>query len=189
MAYTNAWDETKPLGTAAADTLESIIQQLKLDLHERLNTLVVDWTTDPVVPIDRKRTGLKLLIAGAATLPLQDDDDISRPDGYFQSDNSTQNGAQLPLPVRSDWKITKVEVLFDLSTDTSVTIGLQETTLDASATTTQLGTVVVSAAGIGLKTPFTGNATVGDNYFWLKFTGSDAGRYKVYAVRITYDEV
>jgi len=37
MAATNPWDETKPLGTEAANTLDTIIQTLKLDLRERLN--------------------------------------------------------------------------------------------------------------------------------------------------------
>lgn len=36
MAFTNAWDETAPLGTALRNTLDTIIQQVKLDVRERL---------------------------------------------------------------------------------------------------------------------------------------------------------
>lgn len=36
MAFTRTWDETAPLGTAAANTLETIIQQLKTDVKERI---------------------------------------------------------------------------------------------------------------------------------------------------------
>lgn len=37
MAYTNAWDETSPLGSALVSTVDDIIRQLKLDLRERLS--------------------------------------------------------------------------------------------------------------------------------------------------------
>lgn len=192
MAYTNTWDETAPLGTADADTIDDIIRQLKVDIRERMNTLLDatgQWDDDPVVLAGQKRTGLKLLIPGTAAQPISDDDDISRADGYFQSDNSATNTSQLPLPLRSDWKITKVEVLFDLSTDTSVTIALKKTTFTDAATTSEVDSVTVSATGINVQTVFSGAETVSDNYLWLKFTGSDAGRYKVYAVQVTYDEV
>lgn len=36
MPYTNEWDETSPAGSAAANTLDTIIQELKRDLRERL---------------------------------------------------------------------------------------------------------------------------------------------------------
>ena len=35
-AFTRAWDETAPLGTALLSTLDTIIQQLKADLRERV---------------------------------------------------------------------------------------------------------------------------------------------------------
>lgn len=54
MAYTRAWDETAPLGSAAASSIDTIFQQLKTDLRERLNEVVVDFTADPVVPKEGK---------------------------------------------------------------------------------------------------------------------------------------
>lgn len=51
MAYTNVWSNVIPAGTAAANTLDSVTQQLRLDINERMDVLVEDWTTDPVVPI------------------------------------------------------------------------------------------------------------------------------------------
>lgn len=38
MPWTNAWDETQPLGSAFASTIDDIVRQLKLDLRERLNS-------------------------------------------------------------------------------------------------------------------------------------------------------
>ena len=37
MAATRAWDETQPPGSAFANTLDTIIQNLKIDVRERLN--------------------------------------------------------------------------------------------------------------------------------------------------------
>lgn len=36
MAFTRTWDETSPLGTAAANTLETIVQNVKTDVRERV---------------------------------------------------------------------------------------------------------------------------------------------------------
>lgn len=189
MAYTNTWSDTIPLGSADADTIDDAIQQLRKDIHDRMDDIVEDWTADPVVPTQQKRTGLELILSGYLVQPEEDDDDVSYPDKYFQSDNSATNTSRMPLPVRNDWKITKVEVLFDLSTDTSVTIGLHKTAFTASAGDTTVDSATVSASGIGIVEVFSGSETVSDSYYWLKFVGSDAGRYRVYAVKITYDEV
>src|SRR5437660_2448837 len=51
MAYTRIWDETKPVGaTTQASDIDLVFQQLKQDIRERMNALVADWTTDPIVP-------------------------------------------------------------------------------------------------------------------------------------------
>lgn len=40
MAFTRTWSETAPLGTAAANTLETIIQQFKTDVRERVPAIL-----------------------------------------------------------------------------------------------------------------------------------------------------
>lgn len=40
MAYTNSWDESLPLGSAAANTVDDVLRQEKLDLRERINSLM-----------------------------------------------------------------------------------------------------------------------------------------------------
>lgn len=50
MAYSDAWDEGVPLGTAAANTLDTIIQNLKRSMRERLEDSFPDWTDDAVDP-------------------------------------------------------------------------------------------------------------------------------------------
>lgn len=51
MPYTNSWDDDVPAGTVAANLIDDHIRRLRLDLHERMDELVEDWTTDPVVPL------------------------------------------------------------------------------------------------------------------------------------------
>jgi hypothetical protein len=49
MPYTNPWSDSDPPGSQAANTADDEFRQLRLDLHERMNDLVEDWTDDPVV--------------------------------------------------------------------------------------------------------------------------------------------
>lgn len=51
MAYTNAWNESLPSGTAPGSRalVDDYLRQMKLDIRERMNEIVVDWTADPVV--------------------------------------------------------------------------------------------------------------------------------------------
>lgn len=46
MAYTRSWDESLPDGSEDANTIETIIQNLKVDIRERMNDLVDDWPND-----------------------------------------------------------------------------------------------------------------------------------------------
>lgn len=49
MAFTNAWSTVIPAGSAAANTADDQIRQLRLDIQERMNEVVGDWTLDPVI--------------------------------------------------------------------------------------------------------------------------------------------
>lgn len=50
MAYTNSWDEAQPAGSAAANTLDTIIQNVKKDVRERIEDAFPDWANDAVDP-------------------------------------------------------------------------------------------------------------------------------------------
>jgi len=51
MAYSRPFDPTTPLGNVLeADDIDLEFRQEKIDLKERMNELVVDYTTDPIVP-------------------------------------------------------------------------------------------------------------------------------------------
>ncbi len=50
MAYTNAWSNIVPAGSDALNTADDQIRRLRLDVQERMDDVVADWTADPVVP-------------------------------------------------------------------------------------------------------------------------------------------
>ncbi len=193
MAYSNAWDESAPLGTAAANTLDTIIQQLKLDIRERMNTILDStgqWADDPIVLNRPLRTGVEMVLAPYDAVGIGDEADVSWIDDYTQSDDDTTNTMRMTVPVTTGMKITKVEVVVDKNTETDVDLMFIKTTFSASPSATTVASVNRSATGIAVVEVFSGTETVdGDSYYWMKFVGNDAGRYRIYAVRITYDEV
>lgn len=49
MSYTTIWNESAPTGSSTlASDLDTVVQNLKRDIRERMNTLVTDWNADPI---------------------------------------------------------------------------------------------------------------------------------------------
>lgn len=59
MTYTNPWVDNAVSGTQLATAGPADFNQIRLDVHQRMNDIVQDWTADPVV--------LKANISGAVT--------------------------------------------------------------------------------------------------------------------------
>ena len=92
MAYTNSgWPTNIPAGSDNLNTADDQLRRLRLDLKERLNDIVDDFTTDPVVP--------KKLA-------------ISRIDGTPQVAKAW-TGASFALPSGADTVIDLVQETFD----------------------------------------------------------------------------
>lgn len=49
MAYTNTWSNTSPTGSTPAKQIDNEFQKFRLDVQERMDSIVTDWTADPVV--------------------------------------------------------------------------------------------------------------------------------------------
>jgi hypothetical protein len=49
MAFTNPWSNIIPAGSDPANTADDEIRQLRLDIDERMDTIVGDWSADPIV--------------------------------------------------------------------------------------------------------------------------------------------
>lgn len=49
MAFTNPWSNIIPAGSDPANTADDEIRQLRFDIDERMDTIVPDWSADPIV--------------------------------------------------------------------------------------------------------------------------------------------
>ena len=50
MAYSNSWSNIIPVSSDPLNTTDDQLRRLRLDVQERMDDLVDDWTADPVVP-------------------------------------------------------------------------------------------------------------------------------------------
>jgi len=97
MAYSAAWNEAAPVGsTTQASDIDTVFQNLKRDLRERLNALVVDWTTDPVVP--KQRLGVSVYHSvgqNHSATPLAFDSERFDSSGFH---DTVTNNSRLTVP-------------------------------------------------------------------------------------------
>lgn len=67
MAYTRSWSEADPLGTVQATTIDDEIRNLKVDIRERMDTLLGagKWAGDPVGAM----AGVTLTVPASSGIP------------------------------------------------------------------------------------------------------------------------
>lgn len=58
MAFTNPWSDIIPAGSDPANTADDELRQLRVDVHERMDTIVGDWTADPLFVLTGIRKSL-----------------------------------------------------------------------------------------------------------------------------------
>lgn len=197
MPYTRAWNNATPPGTRAAKEIDDAIREFKVDVDERLETLIDPTTTiddDPLVlkpGITGTVTGRKMVYPPYLVQPINDDDDVSYADGYFQGDNNTGHlTAYMPITIPVGYVITLFEFYADKIAGASVTGRLLSRLLaTGGAGTLDSGDIVRSAAGVGVASSAALSHTVLDTEAcFVKFTGVNGSRYRIYGVVITYDK-
>jgi len=195
MAYTNPWDETAPLGTAAANTLDDIVRQLKLDLRERMDTILAaggKFSDDPIILVPAKRTGQVLSIHPASAVSEFGDEPAQYGNGHQVLTSSTQPTHLLfvPLPLLDYWKVTKVEVLLSRGANVNATVEFARASFDTANTKTVIGTLTHTATGIAIGVVFTGSETITSGFtYWINIESSASNPMTFAGARITYDEV
>ena len=50
MAYSNSWSNIIPVSSDPLNTADDQLRRVRLDVQERMDDIVEDWTADPVVP-------------------------------------------------------------------------------------------------------------------------------------------
>lgn len=195
--YSNDWTANRPLGSAQANTVDDEIRALRLDIQERMNDLVEDWTADPVKinPTSLPQsTAIKLFIGPYGIQPgVQGDVNQHYGDGGFQS-ASAQSSTRCNVSLPVGCVVTKFEVMALVSTSPSLAVTLMKTTWVAGGTSITVTptdfalTLPISPVIAIVATPDnTAAETVSDNFvYWIKNSGP-GGQYIIYGYLITYD--
>lgn len=192
MAYTHAWTDNVPLGSEAAANIDDFMRRARLDIHERMNDVVVDWTADPVVP-KTPGSGATRIIPAAAFQTLGGPmDGSSFLDDSGLSLHLIGSGPNWAAPI-SDFiaigsKIVKLEYLVDRNTITTVTFSLLSMTFSLTPTPATEHTIATSAGGLQIVDSGAIAITldVGKIYVIEVDKGSTGGQTgKFYGVRVT----
>lgn len=200
MAFTRNWSNTTPAGTRAAKEIDDAIREAKVDIYDRIKSLleapinpgdeVLDY--DPLILKDTlsgKATAKTLLFGPHILQPLSDDDDISRTQAYFESDTDALAYAFGTLVVPVGYVIKLFEGWMDKQAATSCTMELAVVNVTTGGITTLGGPIVRAAAGIGVLTTAALNYTVqATDVIVVKTSHTGGGpRYRAYGFRLTYD--
>lgn len=192
MAYTNPWLETAPTDASDADQLGAVIRVLKLDIRERMNSILATdgkWDVDDPIVVDAAgigaATGLKHYI----------------PFSEFMGDYSSAGEfdglrgftiTKVPLRLSAGCVITQLEALAKIPTSGTGHVKLQRLAFTgASAGTwsdvTSLSCVynanglynIYSAAGLSI--------TIGDDYLYQLHVDTPFVADEWAGLRVTYN--
>jgi hypothetical protein len=185
MPYTRVWSIATPLGTAQAKDIDLIFRQLKEDLEERLEgVLVVDMTADPLVLKDDiigKYTGKELLIPGVTFR-----EGTINTGGHTTSTGSGASVISL-LPIAPGNTIKKIEFLVELMGGASITAQLMSQSFTAAVSLAAMLEELVSiTGGKHIMTLNMSQTLAAGSMYFLRVFGTGA-TVRVYGARITYD--
>lgn len=193
MAYTNAWNETQPLGSAAANTIDDIIRQLKVDIRERMNTVLNSdglWDADPIKL--KGQTGRVLMLSGASFVPTST---ASFTSSTFDLANDGSISTDAPviccIPIRSEWRITGVDLIVNRNASPSLTCSLVTRSFSTTSTPSTIATQSVVSAGKVLVALYSGSTIIGISDTLNIKVSPPSGplvNFLVYGARITYSE-
>lgn len=158
MAYTNAWSDNLPAVGTAANQIGVAARQLRQDVHERMNTIVTDWTADPIVLIPAV-SGLIAAPGRAIVIPpyilRPDNSDGSNHANYILGSNYYEcaiagnfHFGSFVLPV--GYTVVLFEAIVDRNFGTSITVELTAVNMLTDAVVMDTG--VLSAATAGRQT-------------------------------------
>lgn len=189
MPYTNAWNESTPAGSAARTTVDDLFRQLKVDIRERMDGIVVDWTADPVVlgGISYAKTGKTLIFSPHGLMYQNDEDDVTVTDAYVQLDNESAKPMWMSVPLPIGITITKAEFLVDRMSATSVTATLAYNTFDLTPTLNIVSTLTATTGGLQkLDSGTLSHVTAADRVYFAKIE-QVANNVRFYGLKITYN--
>lgn len=195
MAHTNSWSDTIPLGSTQAKEIDNHIRQARLDIRERMNDFVVDWTADPVVP--------KGIYGGAVTgkeryfhpTEFKGDEIMDDESGLYVEDR-TSGASQLyaPVQLQAGSTISSLSFIINVNGGGAITGRLSYNVYSTTPSTVVVATVTSNTTtGIQLINPSAfSHVIVTGRVYYLHVTlagssviGSIGSRF--YGARIVYN--
>jgi hypothetical protein len=186
MTYTREWDESKPLGSEAAKNIDDILRAFKVDIRERMNSFIDDWTADPVVLQSGLVTEVTTIPFPAFISSTPAIVAVHQNEHVVCPFDAVMNAA-VPLPVGRT--ITKVDFLTDIDSCPGVTLSLVSYEPTPVVTPTVEFTVTDSTSGENTNSSGT-LAVVGAPYRWVYIQvhatgGSGGDTFKIFGAQIT----
>lgn len=187
MPYTDAWTNTSPPGSAAASSIDDEFRKLRLQIDERMASLVVDWAADPVVPL-APTTGPRTIIiphasfVGATSINAAALYNNNR----IINDAPVFSGISDKIPASST--ITLLEWLLEIGSAASVDCQLRALNFDTSNTIANVSTINQAVAGLHIVTtaPLAIVLDPAKSYFLEASPVGGAAIFYIHSVRVTY---
>jgi hypothetical protein len=197
MPYTRAWDETAPLGSADAGTIDNIIRELKADIRERMNTILLagakwDQSGEPDIELDLGaiggQTGITLYFGPTAFTSINDEDNTTWTDLYFQMENNTNATCTMPVQLPVGARIRTVETITDKNGASSFTLDFRYRVHSISPSSASVGQAAPSASGVRADTLFSGDHLItADRSYYLSMNNPFGGQPRFYSLKVVLD--
>lgn len=193
MPYTNVWVTNHPPGaTTPAKDIDAAIQRLRLDIDERLASILVSTTADPVAlkpELIGTKVGKWLVVPHSALVGVN----TYITDGTAEVLGSS-GPAYLPIILPAGVTIKEIQFTVNRNIAANVAITMRRRIADGSTAEATFGAtdIVTTTAGVHMVTTLTVDPALAhvvdaayQYYARLDYGGSGAGYF--HAMRIRYD--
>lgn len=188
MPYTNAWNESVPLGTAARSSVDDLFRQMKLDLRERLNVLTTDFTTDPVVPLPAVLGNVvgKLHNVHWSAFTLSGSSNWTVPaGGAYIEDSAIASEMYAPLLIPPGTTITEVVFIANQNGGAAMTFNVVRILKTTGAVTDVFTVVTSSGAFNGFSTGVVSHVV--DSLYIYAIKATTATSNRLYGAAVKYN--
>lgn len=192
MAYTDAWTDNRPPGGEAARNIDDEIRLLRKQISERMNSIVDDWTADPIVlstPGGATDTVRIIPFASFLNDLHAKENDISD-DGFIFGFVGQLYIAPLGPWIPAGKRVTKIEWLVDRNTAAELSLAIKQRIFSAVGSASNVNLITHSAAGPQVVSSGAIDILLDPvNYYYLVVSagGTIGNSFKIYAAKVTFE--
>ncbi len=202
MPYTRVWNITSPPGSAQASTADDEIRNLREDIEERMDDITAAgglWSADDPILLDNTNVGAQTAVGLFFSHELiqhgNDEDDTLWTDPYFESDNTANRAAYLPLSPMLPVNCTLQTVSVLIATDASAVVDTNvywRTYAAPSPTNNNAVADIQNHTNTAITDLLIGgplaHAVATDRMYYIKWNNTiGSTRFRIYGVKITID--